>query len=380
MTHGQLRYWLALKRVEGIGNIAFKSLVEALGSPEAVFHASINTLTSIPGIGKTSAARIKSFKDWQAIDEELSWIDKRKISMITFQDDLYPDALLHIYDFPPILYVNGTLQRDDIRVAVVGSRLASPYGKYSTEKLCRELAFHGVTVVSGMARGIDSAAHRGAIAAKGITIAVLGCGLDIIYPPENEKLYHDIAAHGAVISEFPCGTPPNAPNFPARNRIISGISLGVVVVEATDKSGSLITARIAGEQGREVYAVPGSIDAVGSKGTNKLIKEGAKLVETVYDILEELSPLIKTPLRNAETPLGGNRRLESVLPRQDHAGPDLDDDEAVIWNSLAAEPVDVNGIIQSTGWTAGHVLNILMRLELRDMVTQLPGKMFQRKT
>ena len=181
-------------------------------------------------------------------------------------------------------------------MAIVGSRLASVYGRYVTEKISRELALKGITVVSGLARGIDAAAHRGALAGKGRTIAVLGCGLDVVYPPENEELAQAVAAHGALVTEFPFGTPPNAPNFPSRNRIISGLSLGVVVVEAGEKSGSLITARIAAEQGRSVFAVPGAIESAGSRGTNRLIKQGAKLIENVEDILEEILPQAAMPL------------------------------------------------------------------------------------
>ena len=200
---------------------------------------------------------------------------------------------MNIYDRPAFLYVRGNLNKDDINIAVVGSRQASTYGKYTTEKISRELALKGLTIVSGMARGLDSAAHRGALTAHGRTVAVLGSGLDVIYPPENKKLFADIIQNGAVISEFPLGTPPRSTNFPARNRIISGMSYGVVIVEAGEKSGSLITARLALEQGREVFAVPGSIDTAGSRGTNKLIKQGAKLIENVDDILEEILPQLE---------------------------------------------------------------------------------------
>ena len=379
MSHHHLKYWLALKQIEGIGNVGYKNLVDALGTPEAVFHAPINDLMAIPGIGKKGISRIKSFNDWRKIETELEVAEKTNVNIITYKDDVYPRALLHIYDFPPILYVKGTLKRAGVHIAVVGSRMASTYGKYSTEKLCRALAFYGVTVVSGMARGIDSAAHRGAIAGKGRTIAVLGCGLDIIYPPENEKLYHDIPAHGAVVTEFPFGTPPNAPNFPVRNRIISGMSLGVVVVEATDKSGSLITARIAGEQGREVFAVPGSIDSAGSKGTNKLIKEGAKLVESVQDILEEIAPQIEKYNADADIDVEKTYHVDPVLKKSLQDKHDLSTDEVTIWNAISSKPIDVNAIIRSTGWNAGKVLNVLMQLELKELIKQLPGKMFTRK-
>jgi DNA processing protein len=220
----------------------------------------------------------------------LELINKNNITVITDRDESYPENLFNIYDRPPLLYIKGNLQKEDINIAIVGSRLASTYGKFITERISRELAMKGITIVSGMARGIDSAAHRGAIAAQGRTVAVLGCGLDIIYPPENKNLFSDIVQNGAVISEYPPQTQPLSAHFPARNRIISGISYGVVVVEAGEKSGSLITARLALEQGREVFAVPGSIDSVGSRGTNKLIKQGAKLIENIDDILEDILP------------------------------------------------------------------------------------------
>lgn len=256
MDRDELKYWIALKWIDGLGNVGFRNLIEALGSPFSVFRASPHTLRTILGIGHKIASRIAAFADWQRIEREVETAERLNVSIVTCRDPLYPQDLLQIYDYPAYLYVKGTLVPSDVNVAVVGSRVASTYGKFATEKLCRELALRGLTVVSGMARGIDSAAHRGALAGKGRTIAVLGCGLDIIYPSENEKLFHDIVAYGTVITEFPFGTPPSGPNFPARNRIISGISLGVVVVEATYKSGSLITARFALEQNREVFAVP----------------------------------------------------------------------------------------------------------------------------
>lgn len=379
MGDHHVQYWLALHRVEGIGNIGFKNLLDAFGKPEDVFKAPLSFLKAIPGIGKKGAAGIISFNDWQCVEEELKLAEKSNVKIITCHDKDYPAALLHIYDYPPILYVKGILKTDDVNIAVVGSRYASTYGKYSTEKLCRELAFHGVTVVSGMARGIDSAAHRGAIAGKGRTIAVLGCGLDVIYPPENEKLYQEISTHGAVITEFPFGTPPNAPNFPARNRIISGISLGVVVVEATDKSGSLITARIAAEQGREVFAVPGTIDSSGSKGTNKLIKEGAILVQSVQDILDEIAPQIRTDTSNmAVTCAKKDQNMPAAIDKQ-MVSINLNTNETQILSIISSKPVDVNNIITSTGWNTSDVLHILLQLELKGLITQLPGKFFIRK-
>jgi DNA processing protein len=315
-------------------------------------------------------------------EREIERARKLQVSIVTCQDPTYPGNLLNIYDYPPLLYVKGSLKPEEVCVAVVGSRLASVYGRYTTERISRELALQGITIVSGLARGIDAAAHRGALAGKGRTIAVLGCGLDIIYPPENEGLAGTGASQGALVTEFPFGTPPNAPNFPSRNRIISGISLGVVVVEAGEKSGSLITARIAAEQGRSVFAVPGEIGAAGSRGTHRLIKQGAMLIENVDDILEEILP------QAAMSPSASNRLLppsqpeaatpapveKDVLPAKNIPG--LGDTEQKLLTLIPARPVDVDLLITSSGLTAQEVLNALLILELRGLIRQMPGKQF----
>jgi DNA processing protein len=379
MLNQNLKYWVALKWVEGVGNVGFKALLEAFGTPRKVFEAPLSMIKAVPGIGDKTARQIKAFKDWKKVEKELECADKTGVSIVTSQDPLYPSQLLNTYDYPAFLYIKGHLKEDDVNVAVVGSRTASTYGKFTTERLCRELVLRGITVISGLARGIDSAAHRGALSGKGRTIAVLGCGLDVVYPPENEKLFDEISLQGALISEFPFGTPPNAPNFPARNRIISGISLGVVVVEASEKSGSLITARIALEQGREVFAVPGSIDSSGSRGTNKLIKQGAKLIENVEDILEEILPQV-------------TRAPKVVKPDQRQKQPDdqqkiltsspdlvLKETEKTVWQVLSQKPVHIDQIITSTGLTAHEVLVILLNLELQGLIEQKPGKTYMRK-
>ena len=379
MLNQNLKYWVALKWVEGVGNVGFKALLEAFGTPQKVFEAPLSMIKAVPGIGDKTAPQIKSFKDWKKVEKELEFADRTCVSIVTSQDPLYPSQLLSTYDYPAFLYVKGHLKEDDINVAVVGSRTASTYGKFTTERLCRELVLRGITVISGLARGIDSAAHRGALSGKGRTIAVLGCGLDVVYPPENEKLFTEISLQGALISEFPFGTPPNAPNFPARNRIISGISLGVVVVEASEKSGSLITARIALEQGREVFAVPGSIDSSGSRGTNKLIKQGAKLIENVEDILEEILPQVTSapkvvkPDQRQKQPDDQQKILTS--------SPDLvlKETEKTVWQVLSQKPVHIDQIITSTGLTAHEVLVILLNLELQGLIEQKPGKTYMRK-
>ena len=382
MDQESLKYWIALRAVEEVGCVGFRTLLQAFSSPRAVFSATGQTLKVIPGIGPKTADHIRSFSDWGMAEREIERAQELGIAIVTCEDPIYPRNLLNIYDYPPLLYVQGSLCPEEICVAVVGSRLASVYGRYTTEKISRELALQGITIVSGLARGIDAAAHRGALAGKGRTIAVLGCGLDIVYPPENEGLAAAVAAHGALITEFPFGTPPNAPNFPSRNRIISGISLGVVVVEAGEKSGSLITARIAAEQGRSVFAVPGEIGAAGSRGTHRLIKQGARLVENIEDILEEILP------QAGRTPSASNE--PSVSSRPDAPAPDpekttaparveaagLGNPEQRLLSLIPSRPVDIDTLITSSGLTTQEVLNALLILELRGLIRQMPGKQF----
>lgn len=385
MDQESLKYWIALRAVEEVGCVGFRTLLQAFSSPREVFSANPQSLRVIPGIGPKTADHIRGFSDWQMAEREILKAGELGVAIVTCHDELYPRNLLNVYDRPPYLYVKGSLAPEEICVAVVGSRLASVYGKFTTEKISRELAMKGITVVSGLARGIDSAAHRGALAGKGRTIAVLGCGLDIVYPPENERLAATIAASGALFTEYPFGTPPNAPNFPSRNRIISGISFGVVVVEAGEKSGSLITARIAAEQGRSVFAVPGEIGAAGSRGTHHLIKQGAVLIENVEDILEEI-----LPQAGMTTSASGKPATPSVSQAaQSHAGaaanaeqieiPGVANREQHLLSMISSRPVDIDTLIQTSGLAAQEVLNILLLLELRGLIRQMPGKQFQRK-
>jgi len=369
MTHTDLKYWLALKFVETVGNVGFNSLVKTFGSPRAVLEAPAAALQKVPRITQKTARNIRSFDDWRRVEREIESADRLGVSLVTSDSPLYPRLLLNIYDFPPILYVRGTLSAHDITLAVVGSRIATTYGRFTTERLCRELAMGGVTIVSGMARGIDSAAHAGALAGKGRTIAVLGSGIDVVYPPENVKLFEKIAESGAVITEFPFSTQPLAANFPARNRIISGLSLGVVVVEAGEKSGSLITARVALEQGREVFAVPGSIDSPGTKGTHKLIREGAKLVENTRDILEEILPQVDLQPAPSES-------VEPPMERCPGKSEALKVDEQAILRVLGGNPIHVDALAIDTGYQIQDLLGVLMSLELKGYVKQLPGKKF----
>lgn len=372
MEEGDLKYWLALRSVEGLSGAGFRNLLAAFGDPRKVFEQSADALKTVAGVKAKTANGIVSFRNWGPAEREMELARRAGVSIVTARDTLYPRLLLHIDDWPPLLYVKGFLREDDLTVAVVGSRAASTYGLFSTERLCRNLALSGITVVSGMARGIDSAAHRGALSMKGRTIAVLGCGIDVVYPSENRSLYDDIAAGGAVISEFPFSTPPLAQHFPMRNRIISGLSLGVVIVEATEKSGSLITARLALDQGREVFAVPGIIDSPGSKGTHRLIKEGAKLVEDIQDILEELRPQLTL------SPAAPVKPATAVSPEP---RPELlKDTEQTVFEALSRNAaVDVDTIIEKTGFRAKDVLSILLGLELSGLIEQQPGKRYLRK-
>jgi DNA processing protein len=373
MNYDIFKYWIALKSIAGVGNITFPALVDEFGSLPAIFAAPVSKLSETPGISQNIATAISGFKGWDKVKVELEFLSKNDINIITYQDELYPVKLMNIYDRPPFLYVRGNLNKDDTNIAIVGSRLASTYGKYTTERISRELALKGLTIVSGMARGIDSVAHRGALTAHGRTIAVLGSGLDVIYPPENKKLYADIIQNGAVISEFPLGTPPRSANFPTRNRIISGMSYGVVIVEAGEKSGSLITARLALEQGREVFAVPGSIDAAGSRGTNKLIKQGAKLIENTDDILEEFLPqfertIVLKPhsIANSEAIAAKSSEIFSAV------------DQKII-DFISGSRVHIDDLISSTGLSSADILSALTTLELKGMVRQYPGKFFSLK-
>jgi DNA processing protein len=387
MDQESLKYWIALKSVEEVGCVGFRTLLQAFSSPQAIFSATAQTLQVIPGIGPKTADHIRSFSNWGMAEREIERAREMGIDIITCEDRDYPGNLLNIYDYPPLLYVKGSLSPEEICVAVVGSRLASVYGRYTTEKISRELALRGITVVSGLARGIDAAAHSGALAGKGRTIAVLGCGLDIVYPPENKELAQAVAAHGALLTEFPFGTPPNAPNFPSRNRIISGISLGVVVVEAGEKSGSLITARIAAEQGRSVFAVPGEIGAAGSRGTHRLIKQGAMLVENIEDILDEILPQAGVkPSTSKESPASASSHLDTpasdpekkASPTQvDITG--LGNQEQRLLALISSQPVNIDTLIASSGLNAQEVLNALLILELRGLIRQMPGKQFLRK-
>jgi DNA processing protein len=369
MDRKELYYWLALNRIPGVGQVTYGRLLQRFGSPRHVFQADPEALQTIEGIRKTTALSIVTFKRAEKIDRELDQLEKEGIDVLTLHDPLYPPLLAQIHDPPPFLYIRGRPSAQDSRsLAVVGSRLGTDYGLRMTERLAWSLAQHRLTIVSGLARGIDTAAHQGALMAGGRTVAVLGSGLDVIYPPENEKLFQRISETGMVCSEFPLGTLPERQNFPIRNRIISGMSLGVTIVEATLRSGSLITARLALDQGREVFAVPGSIESFKSTGTNRLIKQGAKLVEHARDILEEL------PQETVDS--GEAFPIPSV---EESMAASLSEEEKQIWEVLAQEPLHVDQMVRMLKMETARVLSLLLEMELKGIITQLPGKWFGRR-
>jgi len=353
-------YWIGLKAVPGVGNVAFRRLLESFDTPEAVLRASPASLAGIRGITPAIIAGINNGEWRRFAEEECRRLETSAARLVMYISSDYPKSLFEIPDPPPFLYVKGKLHSSELSIAIVGSRRATSYGLMTTGRLAADLASHGVCVVSGMARGVDTAAHRGALQAGGRSVGVLGCGVDKVYPPENRQLFEEMASKGCLVSEFPLGTLPLAENFPRRNRIISGLSCGVLVVEAAEKSGSLITAQYALEHGRDVYAVPGNISFATSRGCNRLIKQGAKLVDCVEDILEEL-------------PNGALCRADAPLFQPAPRSFALTPKEAAIYELLARSPLHIDDIISQTELTAGEVSSMLLHLELKGAVTPLPG-------
>ena len=362
----RLEPWLSLKSVSGIGSLLFQRLLDRFGSPENVLSASHAELLQIEGITPRLAQAILSQRTTRAILQEIDRTFQQGFSMITCQDPEYPPLLLQIPDPPPLLYVYGKLRPMPCPIAVVGSRKATSYGRTTTLRLAKELAERGATIVSGMARGIDTAAHQGALNTKGHTIAVLGSGLNRVYPLENFKLFHQIAEKGAVVTEFALDAEPTQQHFPMRNRIISGMCLGTVVVEAAQRSGSLITARLAAEQNREVFSVPGNINAPTARGTHDLIKQGAKLVENAEDIFCEIAPQLIT----AAPP----------LPARGQPLPMLSPEERLVFAAIGAYPVHIDELAHALKLEIARLTGYLTQLELKGVVGQEPGKRFFRHT
>ena len=361
--------WLALKNISGVGNHLYKRLLDQFQTPENVFDAKKIELMTVAGVSERMAGAIKGCHFSDHIKKEIELAKKQQCRIITCSDPEYPPLLHHIPDPPPYIYVKGRLNDTDKSVAIVGSRNASSYGLSMAKRLSRDLSLRGLRIVSGMARGVDTAAHIGAISANGQTIAVLGSGLGVIYPPENRRLYDEIIENGAVISEFPVMEGPNAYNFPARNRIISGMTLGTLVVEAAQRSGSLITARLAGEQGREVFAVPGNINSAKSIGAHNLLKQGAKLVASAEDVIEEFYQFQNKV--NTEETLS-EKKSETVIRLLS----DLTGDEAAIYKVLEPYPIHIDALSVQTGMNVGNLSIILLNLELKGLVSQSPGKYF----
>jgi len=350
-----LRYWVGFNIVRGIGPTRLRALLDYFGDIERAWHAPVEGLHST-GLDRRSLENLLAARAALDLDRMLERIATAGAQVLTWESPGYPRLLREISDPPPVLYVKGALVEEDAwAIAIVGTRRASAYGREVTRQLSAALARSGITIVSGLARGIDAEAHWAALKAGGRTIAVLGCGIDQVYPPEHRQLAEEITAHGALVSDYPLGTQPEGVNFPPRNRIISGLSLGVLVAEAGVRSGALITADYAAEQGRDVFAVPGSILARSSAGTNALVRDGAKVVLGPEDILEELNL----------TMVAEQTEARQVLPS--------DATEAALLARLSAEPAHVDELQQQVGLPIAQVTSTLALMELKGMVRQVGG-------
>jgi len=351
--------WICLQQISGLGGKAICKLLGQFGSPEHIFAASHQNLNKV--VSEAVSNLIKQGPNLEAVEIGLQWLEKDDNSLITLADAHYPQALLEIPDPPPILYAKGDLSCLSMpAIAMVGSRNASVQGEKNAEEFAYALSEQGFSIVSGMALGIDGAAHRGALKNKnGKTIAVVGTGLDIVYPAKHRELAHKIVEQGLVISEFAIGTPSRPQNFPRRNRIISGLSLGCLVVEANTQSGSLITAKCAAEQGREVFAIPGSIHSPMSKGCHELIKQGAKLVDCIKDITDELAPHLRHLI---------NQSVEKSFTTETNA----------LLNIMGFDPINMEALIALTNLTSEDLSATLQLLELENEVASLPGGRYQR--
>jgi DNA processing protein len=371
--------WLKLIRAEEVGPVTFGKLLERFGSVDAALGTSVSGLMKVEGIGSRTAERIAASRDKFDSCAELELAGKLGVWIVHIEDPRYPPALRQIYDPPPVLYIKGTLDRaDNLAIAIVGCRRCSLYGQEQSSRLAHLLAASGFTIISGMARGIDTAAHTGALAAEGRTLAVQGCGLSRVFPPENAKLFELISASGACISELPLRAEPLAENFPPRNRIIAGLSLGTIIIEAGLRSGALITAKAALESNREVMAVPGKVDSPLSQGPHQLIKEGAKLIETVEDVMEALG-YVGEQLKD-HTALTAKEAAEKVeTPLFEATRFNLKGHEKTVYDALGKEPLHIDQIIADTTLPAGTVNASVVSLRLKGLIKQLPGNLFTRR-
>ena len=351
----ELKYWVGFSRIPGIGRVKTSQLLEHFTSLEYAWKATEAELKKA-GLDSKTVENIVHLRPRISPDDEMDSLKQYKVQALTCNSPGYPQRLKEIYDYPPVLYIRGTLlSEDESCLAVVGTRRATVYGRQVAEEIVTDLARNGITIVSGLAKGIDSIAHRAALEAGARTIAVFACGLDIVYPAENAKLAREIMEHGALISEYPIGTRPKADNFPRRNRIMSGLSFGVLVIEAGESSGALITANQALEQHREVFAVPGSILSPASRGTNHLIQEGAKLVRNYIDVLEELNLAV----------MAQQMEMKELLP--------ADETESLLLRQLRREPTHIDEICRNSGLAAALVSSALTMMELKGMVKQVGG-------
>ncbi len=361
--------WLRLSLTPGLGATGCRRLLDHFGEPGRILAAPRAELARIGGIRKTTLAAIGNDETARAAEATLHKAHRAGQILLCWDDPRYPERLRTIHDPPILLYMKGSPEvLNSPGVAVVGARAASTYGLQMAERFAEDLARNGITIISGLALGIDSNAHAGALAAKGKTVAVLGCGADIVYPPRNCKLFAEIAATGALVSEYPPGTKPDGFRFPARNRIISGLALGVLVVEAARRSGSLITAKLALDQGREVFAMPGRIDSGKSEGSHRLLQEGAKLIHSVSDILEEL-PSYATQGH----PLAKQEPATNKLVA-------LDEESQTLLAVLDVYPQNIDDLIVASNLSARQVSEKLVLLELADLIQVLPGKQYQIKS
>ncbi|MGE5197420.1 MAG: DNA-processing protein DprA [Deltaproteobacteria bacterium] len=360
----RLEALVGLNKVADIGSIRLKKLLAYFGTPQDIFDAGQDRLMNVAGIGETIARKISSFKEEES-REEIGSAKKCGVRIMTLDDAQYPVNLRNIPDPPIVLYVKGELKEEDrLAVGIVGSRRASFYGLSNAHKFAADLAVKGFTIISGMARGIDTYAHKGALSAGGRTIAVMGSGFNRLYPPENRELGEEIAGCGALVSEFAMDTEPFKQNFPRRNRVISGLSLGILVAEASRNSGALITADFALEQGRDVFALPGKLGSLNSWGTNGLIKEGASLVSCADEIIEEFGLEIDTGL--------------SVRKIKSRAVGDLPEEEAVLYGSVSDSPACLDEILEKTNFTGSRAAELILKLQIKKLIKELPGKQFVR--